>query len=504
MTVSRPNLSRVPRLRPVSRGAAVAILLLSAAGTAGILYPKVGAALLFAVIAVAWATRTVRDPITGVIGAFFFYPICALLRSSYGAYHLPVWAGGVRLFPDFALALVFAGLIVRACKTGQRFRIFADDVPVFVYLLSGVYGFILAAAYLPLYGPMNGWWVSMTPAVFYFAIRFMRPTEEQVSRLLRFFFNSYALLAFGSFYQYIFRPEWLIRISNAERPYFAQITGLAPDVYWRLYTRMESLLLEENVWGTLCSFVALYCLAGLQGRKTSSKTVGLLAISLLGMALSMSRGALLTWGIGVIVLLLLRGRHRGRILAALVALGMVGGFVMSHWGSSANVASILTRADTLTSTDSKNNASSDRIHQWRAGWEIFVHNPSGIGLGTVGYAAHLSGIGSHRVADGIYFRILAETGVPGAVMTLYALIGTGWVLFRHIFDYSCRPPTRRLGMALFAFHCGFVVQSIGANTYDLWYLPSVFWTFFGVFVSLCSRERAELLAASTAKDRQLS
>lgn len=481
-----------------SRGAWFVMALLAVAGALGIVFPKAGAALLFAGLGVVWIARTLRDPLTGILGALFFYPACALLRASYGAYHFPVWASGVRLFPELALTIVFFGLLIRSCKSGARFRVYSDDVPALLFLLSGIYGFVVGASYLPIYGPLNGWWVSMTPCVFYFAARFIQPTEAQKDRLLRFFLNSYAVVAIGSFYQFLFRPQFIINLSQAERPYFPAQTSFPPDVFWRVYTRMESLLFEENVWGTLCTLIALYCLTGLRGGKTPWKTSCLLALSLAGTVLSQSRGALLTLAGGVCVLLLLRGRHRTRILATLAALGLIGATIMANWGNSERVVTLVTRAATLTSTDSKHNATSDRSFQWKEGWDIFVQNPSGIGLGTVGYAAHLSGIGQHRVADGIYFRILAETGIPGILMTFLALFGTGWVLFRHIFDYACSPSTRRLGMTLFAFHCGFVVQSVGANTYDFWYLPSVFWTFFGVFVTLCQREqRAAALAAAS-------
>jgi hypothetical protein len=437
----------------------------------------------------------------GIIGAFVFYPICALMRSGYGAYKIPIWTSGVRLFPEVSLCLVFVALIARASKVpNTRFRLFPDDLPALFYLLSGVYGFVLCAAYLPLLGPLNGWWVSITPVVFYFAIRFMRPDDAQMERFLRFLLISFTMLALGSFYQYIFRPEWLIQISNSERPYLPAQTAFPPDIYWRVYMRMESLLLEENVWGTLCAFITLYCLAGLRGWKTPWTQWGVLGLSLAGMAFSMSRGSFVTCTIGVCVLLLLRGRHRGRILAALAALAVVGGWVMSQWGSVAGspMANIALRVSSLEDSDSKKNVASDRSFQWVKGWDIFVRNPSGTGLGTVGYAAHLSGIGTHTVADGIYFRILAETGVPGAILTVCALVGTGWVLFRWIFDFACSQPTRRLGLTLFAFHCGFVIQSIGANTYDFWYIPSLFWTLFGIFVTKCERERLADIAARTA------
>ena len=263
---------------------------------------------------------------------------------------------------------------------------------------------------------------------------------------------------------------------------------MTPEQLWRIYPRLQSILFVENVWGTLSAFLVLYCLA----TRTLARPVAtrrywaLLGLAFVCLALTISRGALITLAIGAFILFLFRGRHRSRIAFCVATAILSISGVLWYFADDPRVAFVLKRADTISLQSAQQGTlASDRVFQWVAGWNIFLLYPSGKGFGTAGFAASLSKGGSHVVADGMYFRVLAEQGIPGILMFAFMLIGVAYILVQSL--RRATGWTRVLGLTLLSFHCGFCVQSIGANTFDYYYFPAVFWMLFGCYVSLIER-----------------
>ncbi|MES2460358.1 MAG: O-antigen ligase family protein [Armatimonadota bacterium] len=458
-----------------------------------IVLPKIGAALVVLVSAYFLLRRILQRPLTGIYCALWIFPIYPLLRAANVAYGIPIAVPGTRPWCEGILLLVFAGLVLGGISSRHlRFAFKWDDLPVYLFFLSGVYGTVVDLTYLSPVVPFFGWLVSLTGALFYVAIRWIRPDKAQVQNLLRVFIVTYAIGAVFSLFEYFVRLPFMSKLAMVTRPVLlGGLSGM--ESAWRVYPRLQSLLFDENVWGTLSTFVALYCLATRmidRPRRASRGWWLLFLLAMINLVLTMSRGALIAFVVSIAVLLMIRGRHRLRLLAAVTAALTIAGIVIVSNANDRRMAYLLYRSNTISSSNLKNgSAVDDRAFQWKQGWEIFELYPSGKGLGTVGFAAFLSKGGSNSVADGIYFRVLAETGVPGTLLFVSSLAGVGIVLAKR--TRGSVGSVRMLGMTLFAFHIGFCVQSIGANTYDYYYVPALFWLLFGCFVSLAERQRLD-------------
>ncbi len=449
-------------------------------------YPKafIAVVVLSAVGYLFW--KALQNPWVALSIVVAQYPIMNTLRTIYSAHHIPVFAGGVRFFPDFLQYVIIGQLLLRAVRDPRyQLKIYGDDLPVVTYLIVGVYSVVVALQYTHPYGPINGWYLSMTPPLFYLVIRWLRPTREQGNRFLRWMMLCFWAVLIPSFAVYLTRPEWYMQLQDAEHGFFVPAT-MSHMTFWRIYPRMEGFLFEENHWGTLCELVAVLTIAQLSkpGKQVGRYVLILLCIA--GIVCSLSRGAVLGLGVSAAVMFLWPGWHRKRMLLILAVLVTLGGAGLVVIRDSPLAVSLFQRLDTIgTKAASKGELGSDRFHQWRAGWKIFLETPSGKGLGTVGNGASLSKVTPFLVGDGEYFRVLAEQGVPGIIAFLYLIISIPWMLWRY--RDSCEREQRPMAMGLFAFHIGYCIHGIGANTFDYYCICPVYFMLLGLHMSAVHR-----------------
>ena len=450
--------------------------------------------------------RSVRDPWFAFRTAVVLYPIMAIARPLHNAYGWPVFTSGVRLFPELFQCLIIAHIVVAALKRGRAagtpFPVTANDLPVVVYMIAAVYSFVIGCVNVHPAAPINGWFVSITPAVWFLVVRWLRPDPATVRRNVYFLVYVYIALAIPSLLDYFIRPEATMRLMDAERGYFVP-QGMSPFVFWRIYPRMQSYLFEENVFGTVSVLVALFSAAHLMARKPRPALYALFALGIICSVLTISRGSWMTFAIGLSIMLLINGRHRPRITALLACVVVMTGGAFMLWKDSPFVEYILPTVLARLSQISPDAAqrgelANDRTHQWREAWAIFLATPSGSGLGTVGIAAHYSKVAQHVVGDGIYFRVLAEQGVPGIVAFAFTLGGITWVLWRYL--PVCDVESRPLCATMLGFHIGYCVQSIGGNTFDLYYVTPMYWMMLGFAVCLIERSHGKAIAAAQAGD----
>ena len=256
--------------------------------------------------------------------------------------------------------------------------------------------------------------------------------------------------------------------------------------FWRFYPRMQAFLFEENHWGTLSEMVAVLSAAYLIRSPALWKRYILMIASAVCMVCSISRGAMISFGVAVVILLLHSGKHRRNLIVALLVLfafADVGIYVLRD---SPIVYVTAQRLDTVGTKAAENGeVANDRTHQWKAGWKIFLMMPSGMGLGTVGNGASLSKMTPFVVGDGLYVRVLAEQGIPGILAFAYLIVSIPWILwrYRHVAPEQWRP----LGVGLFAFHFGFCIHGIGANTFDYYCVAPVYFMLLGLYVSAVHR-----------------
>ena len=459
----------------------LAVLIAVMIGTAAA-YPKALIVVILGCIVLAVTGAAFRDPWFALAIVVAQYPLVPTLRTLYTAFNYPVFTSGTRLFPELLQLLIVAHLLIRAAKNPEmRLRIHGDDLPVLAYVIVGCYSFYIGWVNVHPFAPVNGWFVSMTPPMFYLIIRWLKPTRAQITAFLKKMTTIYVLVALPSLWVYLARPTWYMQMANAEHPFFVG-PNMDAMLFWKLYPRMQSFLFEENVWGTLSELVAVMAAAYLMRNGSRKWLYALFFLASIGLVLSISRGAILAFVIALVALLLMRGAHRRRVALLLTALGVAGIIGMVALQKMTIVSSVLTRFSTMRSAPSRDGSQKDdRVEQWKQGWDIFVREPSGKGLGTVGYGASLSKVSDFQVGDGLYFRILAEQGVPGIVVFVYLIGSTGWILWRYL--AVCPTELRPLGTGLLAFHLGFCIHGISANTYDYYCVAAIYFILFGLFVS---------------------
>nr|WP_246386188.1 O-antigen ligase family protein [Armatimonas rosea] len=246
---------------------------------------------------------------------------------------------------------------------------------------------------------------------------------------------------------------------------------------------MQSLLFEENVFGSLSAFVSLYCLSWFTlSRRAVGRYFWLWGLSTAALFLSVSRGSTVGWVVGVVVLILLWRRYSWRLTVALGSITALAAGLFLFFTDNPKVKFWVQMIENTGALDGK--FGQDRAHQWNAGLDIFVRHPSGMGLGSVGYAASRSGAASTIVADGNYIAYLAELGIPGALGLVAMLIGLFWVLGRWQ-RTTDDPGLKALGMALIAYLAGECVHAVSANVFEYYYTWPVFWLLVGVYVCRC-------------------
>ena len=481
MTLTAP-----PPPRPRFWGAIVAVLLAASVGLGAL--AALDAKMFFAVwilIFVGYVgSRAWRQPWFALSVCICLYPVMSVARPLYGAFGLPVYNSGVRCFPELTQVMVLLFLMVRHVKLRQKtthLQFVGDDVPMLVYLVVALYSVVIGCINVHPLAPLNGWFVSVTPAVFYLLICWLKPTAVQKDNLIRTTLCVYVVVAALSFVDYFHRTDFGVALANSERPFFVP-EGIPAGLYWRIYPRMQSILWEENFFAELSNIVSLFLIATLlyqKGRRTHYLT---LIISLVSLLLTISRAAYMTLAIGLLVLLIQRSPNRRMVLAMIGAVALGGAVLLTTTTGAPILLRVTQRVDSLTVQNAESGGLvSDRAHHWTQAMKSFVLFPSGTGLGTAGIAAAYSKVASQSVGEGTYFRVLAEQGGIGVAAFAYLLLGTFWILWRYL--PVCDPTDRPLGAAMLAFHTGFVVHAAVASTYDYYFVVPVYWIFIALFVS---------------------
>ncbi len=463
-------------------------LLAVVAGGAGIAYRPFGIALAVGGALLGICSGVIRRPILGFWLMLFFFPLYPVFRA-WAQLNLPLVLMGIKFWPDALLGLIWIGIVMQKIGHRRRLKLYGDDWPALVWVVTVAYGSVIAFKNQHPFILLFGWHYALPPVLGYFAIRQIRPSARDAAGIVRLLLVTYVCLTLLSLADFIIRPEYTAKLAQVARP---EVAEWAMDVddkitntveFWTRYARMQSLLFEENVFGSLSSLVSLYCLSWFTlSRRAVGRFFLLWVLSTGALLLSVSRGSTAGWVVGIVVLLLLWRRYSWRLT---VALGSVTALAVGLFLFAADNPKVNFWVKMIESTgvlDGK--FGQDRAHQWKAGLEIFLLNPSGTGLGSVGYAASRSGAGSTLVADSNYVAYLGEMGILGALGLIAMLVGLFWVLGRWQ-RTTDDPGLKALGMTLIAYLSGECVHASSANVFEYYYTWPVFWLLVGVYVCRC-------------------
>ncbi len=470
--------------------------LVATLGSLGIVRPALGVAGVAVALALVGMGAVVQKPERGLAFCLIAFPWYAAFRG-FIIRQLPTALFGVRFWPELVLLAALAGLLLRgALYPATRPRLRPDDAPAILYLTMCGYGLLLTLlTQHPLYA-LYGFHFVALPAMFYVLVRWLAPSLEGVCRLVRTVLWSWWTFAIVSFWAFFAGPSFVLDWNQAVRQQLYELSlsrGMVatdPQTFWRLYPRMQSLLFEENVWGALCAMVSLLAVGMLVVRRRPWAWGTLFALSTLGLLLSVARGALIGWVVGLAVLALQRQRFSGRLRAALCVLAVLSGGALLYLSENPRIVYFLQMADRAVSGVSRGDFD-ERTHQWEAGWDILRRNPSGTGIGTVGYSASSTGMTQSVVADGNYISLGAEMGWPGLILFFGTLLSMLWVLLRHqraIQDARLRG----LGLGLSAMLCGQLVHGVTANVFEYHYTFPLLWVLLALYVTGCERDHSHV------------
>ena len=483
--------------------------------------PVIALALLGAVGLGALTRRIFLRPAEGFIYALCLFPFYTFLRGGALAYHVPLPMAVVGLWPEVLLCIMMAGILCQRIRTREKLRVGWDDAPMALLLFSTIYGVILSVIEKDPVGVVYGFHQSVTPYLFFFVARWLPAPPNYLNRVLKTWFVSFCIFAVLSFADYALRPNFVIAITIEMRK---DLLGrFDPYDLFKWYPRMQSLLFGEQLWGTLCVLVVLYGLIALfQKHRPLQNRLGLWPTFLLavaGLACSMSRGAFVCFAIAVFSLMCFRGPHRKAFTTTVIALIALCIPLAAVVGKDARVASLTMRTAALFSALSggsgnavrkdgsvdESNSATNRMNQWQRALELFPLFPAGRGLGRAGSAAvmHNTSVSfNDTVSDGGYFRILAEAGLPGIVCFFVGLAGVmHTILFGLLKKPFVRGEDRAIALTLFAFLSGLLVQNVGGNAFDSYYIVPFVWLLFGLL--LTRRDRAAEEAAHSARQTEL-
>jgi len=451
----------------------------------------------FAVVAVALVllclgVRSVlARPVNGFLFAFVVFPFYTLFRALATVFTLPIPLTILGVWPELVLSVMFTALVIQAIRKRERLPITWHDLPVAFFFLSLVYGFVISVVQRDYVGAVYGFHMSASSLFFYFVARWLPVGEKDLARVLRVSFTAFAVLCLLSLVDYFTRTRFMIGVNVAARPDFGQ--PFDPYDFYSWYPRLQSLLYAEQLFGTMCAGVCVFCIAALmpgRGRKRirAWSPIPLLALSFACLLLTMSRGGYICFAVALVLMcFLFRGRHRAFVAVAAVFVGVLVFAGVQTFGDDPRVQSVVKRTTALG--DSKNTNAYDRMGQWRIALENFPLYPAGIGLGRGGASAIFHGVGESdkTIADGGIFKILSEQGAVGVLIFMLSAVGVAYTLLRAAHQSTGLSQT--VAVALFCWYGGLLVQNIAGNVFDMFYVIPFFWMMTG-FVVLRPRQPA--------------
>ena len=489
---------------------ALILLLCVVIGTASVFYPIVFIGFIILGFSCWMIDRTLRYPVMVFAIAMWTMPWSSFVRTVGGVYAPSVPLFVERFSLEIMLAIAGGSLVIRKIVHGRQsqigMRLSWDDISVHMLMLAAIYGLMLTLVESKFTAALFGIKVSVTPLLCYYLLRSLKVDRAQINGILVAFAMGYMLIAVVSFYDYFVHPHILFELGLHARGMLdndaSKIAKMRVFVT-TAYFRMQSLMYEEDFWGCASGFLSTYALARLVEGKAPKYLYFLAPIATLGLLLSMARGAIVGWVVGVFVLILVYRGRRIRIVLLLSTACLVVGSIYMQQRSDARIQYIESRAAIFAAKESdtsngsgsasatKPNTFDGRTTQWSNAFQAIINQPSGFGLGTDGLAAEYDQNGARMVTDGGYLRVGVEQGYFGFVLVIAGMIAVPITILRRLRGVT-DTLARSLGACLIAQTMSLFVQAVPGNAFDYPYTPHIYFILFAIFMELTStRGRAE-------------
>lgn len=356
----------------------------------------------------------------------------------------------------------------------QRF----DYLIIGYMLLNIVLGCILSAdVKLSLYGFRQ----TYLPMFFYFFARVgLNSNTEVQSKVLERINTWFAIVGVAGLLLYFLFPGFssfmIIRAGGVINYYYILRMG---SIFW-----------------TPVVFSAFMCAFGLYNfilflRNGGIKTHVILLVFEVCLFLSVSRGGIISYLIGVVILTIAYKQYKKSLLnigvLTVILVFIFGILLKDHFKT---VGFIFHSTKDLLGQSFKQNEHSgiNRLQLWINSLSIFVAHPMGLGLGRAGHVAvrfakeYKENISVYST-DGWYLKLANETGVIGLVS--YAVIF--WMSFKMLYK------TRVKGNEPMFFWILFVAvatQNIVSNVLDFYLFAQFYWLVIGLAVNYSQKYHA--------------
>jgi O-antigen ligase len=370
------------------------------------------------------------------------------------------------LVNDFA---VLAILVIASVEAMRR-RALNLDWPGGLAVLFAIVGFVSAVVAVPRFG-LSGFELAFSLAyllrwlayfgIYIAAINLLR--REDLPGLLGAFDAAVMIFAIFGIFQAAFLPG------------FAQLVYPESVVYadWDPQGhRLVSSFLDPNYAGALITIgLLLYA-----GRLASGERVPLwrAAVLLAALILTLSRGSMLACGVGLLIVLMIRGVST-RVLKAAAILGVL---------ALPGIPRLITFAAAYNKLGLDASALL-RFVEWSRALRVISDNPLfGVGFNTYGYVGRFYGFDARGTSafalDGGLLFIAVMTGVVG--VTLYAgMLGLVMVRARAVWrDAAASAQERGVSIAVAAITVAMVVHSLFVNSLLLPFLMEPLWLLWAV------------------------
>lgn len=254
---------------------------------------------------------------------------------------------------------------------------------------------------------------------------------------------------------------------------------------------------EHGTFAAYLSFVCMLSLALALELRGAAKLFFSIAALLTGgqIVLSLTRGAWIGMGVGLLFLLVVSGRRLRQ--AGNVGLGIFGvSTLVAVVLLSGALVGIEKQTRNITRSDYTSNL--ERLNRWYAGWNMFLSDPvTGVGFGTYtdNYLQHRRfplGTDQSDMNMGVhseYLKVLAETGLVGVAAAALALLAVGFVARRAIVSTAGDPLLRGLAVGLAGGLLTYLVHGTVNNymVYDKAAIPV--WTAVGLLGAIATLKK---------------
>jgi hypothetical protein len=416
-----------------------------------------------------------------------FLPFYALLRAYLIYKNIWILSSFVNLVRDL---IIIGSLLIIVIKQNGRFRKSSlnslVEIGILLLLVNYFFGFVISlmSGYITL--GIKGIHLNVIPILLvYIILSSNRINIDSVQKFISLFINIALVISIIGIYFYIIRPEIFGRlfliISQQDESNFYQVLN---------YSRMVSTFLSPNVFGSYMAIsiivVANNMINYKERQSTLKNTISIILFSTC-LILSFSRGAWLFALIGVLVVLstniLNISSKKIRYILFFISSSTMAVIIISIFDP--ELFQHIT-ARVLSVFDSSNTSSYGRISNWIDVFDNLSTNIFGLGLGVTGinlsYYPELAQKLGVQVVDGYYIKLLAETGVIGALLFSLFIIFTLTSLVQFIKYANYKEKyVYILSLAVFV---GFLFQSLGSNTFDYVNISPFLWIFIGLAIKV--------------------